>query len=775
MADQRRRCANGEPYRVEGYLDLHPTLREDAEGLLDLIYNEVVLREERGEPFALEEYQARFPTLAGPLSDLFEVHRAIDSGDEPIVLAAAGTSEGGENRGEEVPVLLPATKLSGLSGPPDSVVVWPALEGYEIIEVIGSGGMGIVFRAHDRRRGVTVAVKTMQRVDAISIYRFKQEFRALLDVSHPNLIALHELISDGRSWFIVMEFVAGVDFLTYVRRGSGSRVRLRQALRQLAEGLAALHRAGKLHRDVKPSNVLVTHEGRVVIMDFGLATELARGDSMEGQLVGTAGYMAPEQAAGLPTAEASDWYAVGVMLFEALTGRLPFLGRAIDVLMDKQRFEPPPPRELVTDVPEDLDALCVELLRRDPRARPPGSDVVRRLGGAEDETTGSESLSSSHAGDAPFVGREPQYQALNDALATVERGASVVVFVRGRSGVGKSALVQRFLDDLAARDAAVVLAGRCYERESVPYKALDSLIDGLSRYLRRLSTADVNALLPRDVGALGRVFPVLKRVEAVASAPHRGVDVPDPQQLRRRAYAALRELLGRLGDRNTLVLAIDDLQWGDTDSLAVLSEVLRPPDPPALLLLASYRTDEENPFLQALAAWSREEAFDRRLLDIEPLTFDEARALARKLLGGDGPAAERQAEAVARESGGNPFFVAELTRSLQVRDDGAAFKTGVVALDEVLWSRVVRLPVEARRLLEVVAVSGRPVAPATAWRCVEGSGDERASIALLRSGRLLRVAGSVPDGERVETYHDRVREAVVAHLDSRLLSEVHRR
>jgi serine/threonine protein kinase len=178
-------------------------------------------------------------------------------------------------------------------------------------------------------------------------------------------------------------------------------------LRQLAEGLWALHRAGKLHRDIKPSNVLVTHEGRVVIMDFGLATELTRGDSMEGQLIGTAGYMAPEQAAGLQTAEASDWYSVGVMLFEALTGRLPFVGRAIDVLMDKQRFEPAPPRELLTDVPEDLDALCVELLRRDPAARPPGAEVVRRLGGGAAEGA-AEAVSSSQAGEAPFVGREAQ-------------------------------------------------------------------------------------------------------------------------------------------------------------------------------------------------------------------------------------------------------------------------------------------------------------------------------------------------------------------------------
>lgn len=674
---------------------------------------------------------------------------------------------------------------------------------------LGEGAFGVVYEAFDRRREQRIALKHLREVDPRTLLRFKGEFRALADISHRNLVQFMELVTVDDEWYLTMELIQGQHLLRYVREErirahsagvgpdslagrspSGSTLaavdpdsvttasfrlrfdepRLRDVFGQLAEGVHALHAHDMLHRDLKPSNVLVTREGRVVILDFGLVANLGLEHlSRSTKLVGTPAYMSPEQTAEEALSSASDWYSVGVMLYEALTGQLPFAGTIYQIIARRAISDPRPPREVADGIPDELDALCQALLSRDPEARPGGEEILRRLVHRPVEVH----VSLPAPRDRVFVGRESQLAILGEALANVRRGHAATVYVKGPSGMGKTALVRRFLDGLDSEDEpALVLAGRCYQRESVPYKAIDSLVDSLSRYLDDLPQFEAARLLPPDWPALARLFPVLRGIGEEISGRIDSLMIPDAQELRRRGFGALKEILTRLGGELTVALFIDDLQWGDIDSGRLLRELMRPPNPPPLLLVVCYRSDdtEGSPLLRMLEE-VEESGSLRWDVEIGELSPEEAHELALFRLGGDGPAAQAQAAALARESGGSPFFVDELARHKRTFGQGP---TAMIRLESVIEARLAEVPAGPRRLLDVIAVAGRPVDLAVANQAAGFDPKERTAIELLRTEQWVR-RRAVAEGDVFETFHDRLRVVVVSQVPEDLLPSYHNR
>jgi hypothetical protein len=677
-----------------------------------------------------------------------------------------------------------------------------SIDRYQVVRRIGAGGMGVVYEADDVERGQKVALKTISNPDVEKVYQLKREFRALADLSHPNLVALYDLVVAADSCFFTMELLDGVDLLTYLW---GRKVedpaelmpttltpippgfvgadddsqdntlnsprptpcdidRLRHALPQLARGLHALHGAGKIHRDVKPSNIQVTSDGRVVLLDFGLVAELERRQGADGMIVGTVAYMAPEQCAGdVQLTAAADWYGLGVVVFQALTGRLPFEGVPTRVLFEKQTEAAPRPSMLVQHIPRDLDDLCAELLEREPADRPTGAQLLHRLGVADTDRMAATPLASISR-EGGFAGRSAELAMLDAALEPLAVKRASVALVRAPSGMGKTSLVNRFLERLrATRPNALILRGRCLDREDVPYKAMDPLIDELSDWWLGLTPRQAQALLPRDAYLLPTLFPVLDRVPAIADAPRTRI-VADPQARRTHAFNALRETLQRLGDRHTVVLFLDDMQWVDRDTTALLADLMRAPDPPPVLLVLATRTEGAEPVVDLV----RRMDAAQRLVDLGPLDDDAAIAIAVSHLGEDN---RETAVQLVHEADGSPLFLIELARYLHGRRIEDIAGKG---LDAMLAERIGGLGDAARMIAELVAVAGEPMTrSALAVISAVAPAELSRQLSLLRAQRVVRMSGSRAE-DTIEPYHARVRGAVLNQLDDDRRARHHR-
>jgi hypothetical protein len=635
---------------------------------------------------------------------------------------------------------------------------------FKVLRRIGEGGMGVVYEAFDEQRRARVALKTLSVSDGRGIYQFKNEFRALSRLYHPGLVHLHHLFVDDDTWFFTMDLIDGQRFDRWARpAGVLDEQRLRRGLRQLVEALAAIHQAGKVHRDVKSSNVLVSRDDRVVVLDLGLVVDSDKGGAgqtlSEWVLAGTPEYMAPEQAFGLPATSASDFYGMGVMLFEALTGRLPFRGQLGQILVAKQHEPALWPELERGDPPRDLAELCMALLAKDPARRPSAAQMLASPALPDTGSSPAPSVPLTSRSGTALLGRAAELATLETAQRDAALGQPVLVLLSGESGIGKTELCRAFLDQVQSADLAVVLGGRCYEREGVPFKAIDPLIDELSRFLRRRSREEALALLPRDVFALVQLFPVLGRVEVIAEAPARPVS--DPYELSRRAFAAFAELLGRMRDRRPLIIHIDDVHWTDADSVTFLRHVLIDRGVCPALFLLTRRSEEHGSGLsgqgaleQLLGAARSNPALSVRELLLSPLPASCAEQLALELLDRDDPEGPDLCRSIALESRGSPFFVNELARLARTSDKGSERPS----ISDVISTRVAGLPIQARRLLAVVALVGQPLSVRVA---LEATGARHADLDALLEAHLVRETEAAGQ-ELYECYHDRIREAVAA-------------
>jgi hypothetical protein len=361
--DQAERFQLEQWVRAETYLQACPAVANDPEQAVDLIFAEFLLREEKGEHLALEEYLQRFPQHAEALRLQLELHRAIK----------AEETDPGTPPGEPTAVLAgPRAELR------DGSPAYPQIPGYEILGVLGRGGMGMVYRAWQRGLNRPVAVKMLHagaQADTQDLTRFQVEAEAVARLQHSNIVQIHHVGQHAGAPFLVLELVEG---RSLAERIAGTPQPARWAaelVETLARAIHVAHQQGVVHRDLKPANVLLTAAEVPKIIDFGLAKLLIGGAGLRtqtGQLLGTPSYMAPEQAASRHDAIAAttDVYAMGAILYELLTGRPPFLaGDALETLRQVESQKPVAPSRLQPDLPGDLETICLKCLSKEPALR----------------------------------------------------------------------------------------------------------------------------------------------------------------------------------------------------------------------------------------------------------------------------------------------------------------------------------------------------------------------------------------------------------------------
>jgi len=655
---------------------------------------------------------------------------------------------------------------------------------YHLVRELGRGGMGVVYLGRDLRLDMDVAIKFRGVTHSDATLWLKREFRTISSLRHPNLVELYELVVHDRTCYFTMEYLPGVDPRRWVEvdapsspaiapPGSDSQStrsalplqeahaeaslgsvvevaspfarvapnvafsRVRAVLAQLAEGLAFLHACGVIHRDVKPSNVIVL-DGTVKLLDFGLALEQRRQAedlAREHRVVGTAAYLAPEYLAELRVSPAMDVFALGVVAYELVTGAPPFGGSLHVLARTGQPITVPRPSTLNASVPPDLDELIMRMLAQDPARRPSAFRVASELTGALSQPRVPRRMPR-------FVGRARELAELAAQIADPAPRARLVL-VTGGSGAGKSALIDEAVGRARVADTWI-WRGRCDERERVPYRAVDLIIDDIATELAG------DPRLAREVehaAALARVFPVLAPwIDPTLAEP----SAADLRVERERALIAMTQLFRHLLGTRRGVIVIDDLQWADDDSLELLAMLVERAERP-LTIVASCTTDGANPRLAGL----RERLAARaHAIDLPAMPPGELAQLIADLA--PGAPATRLATAAALAQG-SPYLAELIGRELAEAD--------VVDLDDAERRRLARLAPGERDVAQLAALAGG-AATFEQLRAIAELPSSRLQSALrgLEHARIVRAMPSASGDPVYVFYHQRLREAAYAEV-----------
>jgi tetratricopeptide (TPR) repeat protein/type II secretory pathway predicted ATPase ExeA len=657
-----------------------------------------------------------------------------------------------------------------------------ALSGrYTLLALIGRGGMGEVWRARDRQLARDVAVKlpAADRIADTERSRLLDEARLAASINHPGVVAVYDAGDSGGQPFVVFELVEGRSLR---ERPLANEAAARRLAEQVLESLEVVHGLGIVHRDLKPENLLWTDgedDARIKLADLGIArlgTETTRTHAI---VMGTAAYLAPEQALGGAIDGRADLYALGVVLYEAIAGRTPFEGADALAVISQHLNAPVPPLRLhAPTVDPGFERFVLRLLQKAPDDRFAGAREAREAL-ASLESDGA----PAHAGDgAPLdqlvrgrlVGRAAELERLRGVWHSAVQENARLALVSGEPGIGKTRLAREVVT-LARMEGAAVLAGGCYEFEATtPYLPF---VEAVSKWARGTDSEALRAALGDAAPELARLVPEID----ARLGPFPAAAALQPHEERLRLFEAVTRVLRGLAGERGLLVWLDDLHWADTGTLSLLRHLIRQLRGDRVLLLGTYREvelDRRHPLAAALVEWDRERIATR--VALSRLDRAETDALLSTLLHQSGVTDDFGA-AMHRETEGNPFFVEEVVKALidqgQIYREGGEWQRGAIedmaipqSVKDAIGRRLDRLGEGCAGVLHLAAVIGKTFEFPVLFACAGLSDD-----ALLDALDEASAAQLVQSLER-ETFaftHDKIREVLVEELNPIRLRRLH--
>lgn len=627
---------------------------------------------------------------------------------------------------------------------------------------IGRGAMGVVHEAYDRILDEEVALKSLTEQTPESFRWLKSEFRSVRGINNANLVRLYELFVDKDECFFTMELLEGEDYIQWIERQRDPIAAVIDSLPQLVQGLAALHAAGIRHGDVKPSNIFVTADDRIVYLDFGLAS-IAGSSNTPG---GTWNYMAPEALLGDADVSA-DWYSLGVVIYESLAGSPPVDGNDPRSLALKQQAEFPSLITQNSHVPTWLSDLVARFLSPAAHDRPPSMELAKQFLGRHPSLSRSTRVDVSATSDH-FTGREPEMAVLEDAFDTCSDARKpVVVLVGAKSGMGKTELLNEFTATIEHEGLGTVLRGSAHPREFIPFDLIDDAIEELSELLVNAGF-DSTIRPPSNIDLAIKMFPVLETVFESNNKSARTSGALDLQA----GCEAVAEILSQLALDSPVILCLEDAHWADPDSATMLRLLLEAIGRAPILVIISYRLGDwaTSGFARILDERPLKQIAEKSVeIILGPLEALEAGILTRKRLDAKGLQPwQGLIKSIVTAAEGSPFMIGELVRGLSAADEGKTdFDARTIVAD-----RISEVSQEAKTLLEIVSVAGALVASKVVLEIAGMGAPGQHLLQSMEDDCLLR-SHSAQGNSEVGTYHEFVERVVVDDMDGDRIRDTH--